>query len=170
MDDGNTTDVVHLDYAKAFDSAYHKFLLAKLESFGLYEKFVRWIRPYLTGRTYRGQLAAVLAQETRIKSGVPEGSVIGSLLFLLLINDLPSVISMLTLPFADDVRMVSPCPKSGLLQSSFYNVWKWLVNWTYLSPLPNASTSLSGRIILSNYPLPLELLAIPYRSQTLLKT
>ncbi len=58
MNDGNTADVVYLDFAKAFDSVNHRFLLAKFESFGLCEKVVRWVRSYLT-------------EETRIKSAIP---------------------------------------------------------------------------------------------------
>ncbi len=48
MNDGNTADVVYLDFTKAFASVNYRFLLAKLESFGLCEKVVRWIRSYLT--------------------------------------------------------------------------------------------------------------------------
>ncbi len=84
MNDGNAADVVYLDFAKAFASVNYRFLVAKLESFGLCEKVVRWIRFYLTGRTYKVQVANALSQETSIKSRVPQGSVIGPLLFLLL--------------------------------------------------------------------------------------
>ncbi len=87
MDDGNTADVVYLYFAKAFDSVNHRFLLAKPELFGLCDKVVRWIRSHLTGRTNRVRVANALSQETRIKSGVPQGSVIGPLLFLLFVND-----------------------------------------------------------------------------------
>ncbi len=76
MDDENTADVAYLDFTKAFDSVKHRFLLAKFESLGLCDKVVRWIRSYLMARTYRMQVACALSQETRIKSGVPHGSVI----------------------------------------------------------------------------------------------
>ncbi len=118
MDDGNTADMVYLDFAQAFASVNHRFLLAKLESVGLFDKVVRWIRSYLTGRTYREQVADALSQETRIKSRVPQESVIRSLLLLLFVNDLSSVITVTTLLFADDVKMVSPHSQSDLLQSS----------------------------------------------------
>ncbi len=97
MDDGNTADVVYLDFAKAADSVNHRFLLAKLESFRLCKEIVRWIRSYLMGRTGRVQVADALSQETRIKSGVPQESLIGPLLFLL---------------------FVSPRSQSGLLQDA----------------------------------------------------
>ncbi len=81
------------------------------------------------GRTYRVQVADVLPQDTGKKNGVPQGSVIGPLLFLLFVNDLQSVIKLATLLFADDVKMVSPHSKSDLLQGSHFNVWNWSVNW-----------------------------------------
>ncbi len=73
-------------------------------------------------------MADVLSQETRIKSGVPQESVIRPLLFLLLVNDLPSVINATTLLFADDVKMVSPRSQTDRLQGSLNNVWNWSVN------------------------------------------
>ncbi len=108
MDDTNTSDVVHLGFAKVFDSVNHRFLLAKLELFVLYEKVVRWIRSYWTRRTYRVQVADVLSQETRIRTWwLPHGSVTGFFLFLQFVNDLPSAINELTLLFVDDdVKMV----------------------------------------------------------------
>ncbi len=106
MDDANTADLVYLDFANAFDSANHRFLVAKLESLGLCKKDVRWIRSYLTGRTYGVQVADALSQEARIK--------IEPLLFLLLINDFPNVINVITLFFVYDVKMVSSRSQSGL--------------------------------------------------------
>ncbi len=50
MDDGHTGDVIYLDFAKAFDSVNHRFLLAKMKSFGLGYVVVRWIKAYLSGR------------------------------------------------------------------------------------------------------------------------
>ncbi len=69
---------------------------------------------------YREELADTLSQETRIKSGVPQGSVIGPFLFLLFVNDLPSAINVAMLLFAEDVKMVSPRSQSDLLRGSLY--------------------------------------------------
>ncbi len=66
-----------------------------------------------------------LSLETSIKSGVPPGLVTGPLLFLLFVNDLPTVITLL---YAEDVKVVSPRSKIGLLSSSLNNFWKWSVN------------------------------------------
>ncbi len=70
-----------------------------------------------------------LSQGTGIKSGVPQRSVIGPLLFLLLVNDLPSVINVITLLYVDDAKMVPPRSKCDLLQGSLYNVWTRSVSW-----------------------------------------
>ncbi len=102
-------------------------------------------------------VADALMQEIRIKSGVPQGSVIGPLLFLLFVNDLPSIINVTTLLFADDVKMVSPRLQNDLLQGSLFNVWNRSVNWG----LPINPTKCNYITIVR---------AIPYRSQTLLKT
>ncbi len=74
-------------------------------------------------------MADALTQETRIKGGKPKGSVIGPLLFLLFVNHLQNLIDVTKLPFADDVKMVSPRSQSDLLQDSLYNVRNRLVNW-----------------------------------------
>ncbi len=87
------------------------------------------IRSHLTGRTYSVQVADALSQETGIKSEILQGSVVGPLQFLLLVNDLSSVIKVTALLFADGVKMVLLQSQSGLLQCSLYKVWNWSVNW-----------------------------------------
>ncbi len=75
------------------------------------------------------QVADAFSQEIRVKSGVPQGSVIGPLLFLFFVSDLPSAINGTTLLFVDDVKMVSPRSQRDRLQGSLHNVWNWSVNW-----------------------------------------
>ncbi len=102
---GNTAGVVYLDFAKAFDSANHRFLLAKPEPFGLCEKSSDGSDPI--GREEL-TVADALSQETKIRSGVHQGLAIGPLLFLVFVNDLPSVITVTTLLFVGDFKIVSP--------------------------------------------------------------
>ncbi len=61
IDDRNTADAVHIDFAKAFDAVNHGFLFEKVELFGLFGKVLRWNRSYLTGRTCRVQMADALS-------------------------------------------------------------------------------------------------------------
>ncbi len=83
---------------------------------------------HVTGRTYRVQVVDALSHEIRIKIGVPKRSVIGPFLFLLYVNDIRSVINVLTPFFADDVKMVSPRSQSGILQN--YVIWGFPINPT----------------------------------------
>ncbi len=71
----------------------------------------------------------MLLQKATFKLGVPQRSVISPRIFLFFVNDLPSVINVTALIFADDVKMVSPRSQSDLLKGFLYNVWNWLVNW-----------------------------------------
>ncbi len=114
--------MVYLDFTNAFDLVNHRFLVAKLESFGLCENVVSWVISFLTGRTYRMKAVDALSQETPIKSWVPQGSVIGPLLFFLFVNNLPNVITVITLLFAYDVKIVSPRSQSDRLQGPLHNV------------------------------------------------
>ncbi len=107
IDEGHTVDVIYLDFAKAFDSVNHRFLLAKMKSFGLDDVVVRWIEAYLSGRVSRVYISGEHSGAIAMHSGVPQGSVLGPLLLLLFVNDLPDVLETLTLLIADDVKMVT---------------------------------------------------------------
>ena len=112
LDNGYGLDVVglYLDYRKAFDSVPHQRLLEKLKEFEIKGKLRVWLEDFLMSRTMtvgvRGafsQLQAVL----RV-SGVPQGSVIGPLLFLLFVNELPNWIKNELRMFADDTKIWCP--------------------------------------------------------------
>ncbi len=85
LDEGHTVDLVYLDFAKAVDSVNHRFLLAKRKSSGIDGAVLNWIKSYLSNRSYQVQIDGVLSEEAPCLSGVPQGSVIGLLLFLLYI-------------------------------------------------------------------------------------
>ncbi len=74
-------DLVYLDFAKAFDSVNHRFLLAKLKASGIDGAVLNWIKSYLSSRSYQVQIDGILSEEAPCHSGVPQGSVIGPLLF-----------------------------------------------------------------------------------------
>ncbi len=90
IDEGHTVDVIYLDFAKAFDSVNHRFLLAKMTSFGHGDVVVRWIEANLSGRVSRAHAGG--EHSIPMHSGVPQGSVIGPILFLYFVNDLPDVL------------------------------------------------------------------------------
>jgi len=99
-------DVIYLDFSKAFDRVPHGKLLFKLECLGFKGPLLAWFRSYLSGRRHRVVIDDEASDFLPVTSGVPQGSILGPLLFLVYINDMPDVISGDTslLLFPDDSR------------------------------------------------------------------
>ena len=94
-----------LDLSAAFDTVDHQILLRKLDNIGIRGKELDWFRSYLTERKQSVVLGAKKSEELTIKSGVPQGSVLGPLLFLIYINDMPKSTTLPTSLFADDTTV-----------------------------------------------------------------
>ena len=90
--------MVYLDFGKAFDKVPHDILIGKIQSFGIYGNLLKWINSYLTKRHQRVVLEWKSSSRLEVTSGVPQGSIMGPLLFILYINDMHSLIKL----FADD--------------------------------------------------------------------
>ena len=87
------TDVVVLDFSKAFDVVPHQRLLHKLDHYGIRGTTLNLIQNFLTNRTQKVAVDGSSSESARVRSGVPQGTVLGPLLFLTYINDLPSTVS-----------------------------------------------------------------------------
>ena len=99
------SDIIYLDFSKAFDSVCPAKLVLKLKKFGIDDPLLAWFYSYLTGRRQRVVINGTFSNWTGVGSGVPQGSLLGSILFLLFVNDMPNVINSATLAmFADDSR------------------------------------------------------------------
>ena len=88
LDNGDRIDAIVVDFSKAFDLVPHGRLLTKIANSGVDARVVVWIREFLLGRTQRVRVGGHLSEEIRVTSGVPQGSVLGPLLFLAYVNDI----------------------------------------------------------------------------------
>ena len=122
-----------LDFSKAFDSVPHERLLLKLDSFGIRGKLLAWIRGFLTCRVQRVVINGSYSSWIQVRSGVPQGSVLGPLLFILYVNDIYSVINHSKHGmFADDLTLYTEVHTSAdckLLQDDLASVLLWSQRW-----------------------------------------
>ena len=110
LESRNQVDAVYLDFEKAFDKVSHKLLLTKLHKFGIRGHLLSWFENYLSGRYQRVTVLGETSDTLPVLSGVPQGSILGSLLFLVYVNDLPHSISgeSTVAIFADDTKCYRP--------------------------------------------------------------
>ena len=104
--EGGCADILYFDFSKAFDSVPHHRLLVKLKNFGIPDDILGIVENFLAGRSMRVKVGDEYSELKYILSGVPQGSVLGPLLFLLFVNDLPEGIKSIIKLFADDVKMI----------------------------------------------------------------
>ena len=105
--EGNCADIFYFDFSKAFDSVPHYRMLTKLANYGLPKSILNIIHDFLTDRSMRIRVGNTLSDVRNVLSGVPQGSVLGPLLFLLFVNDIPDGIKNMLQIFADDVKLVA---------------------------------------------------------------
>ena len=131
IDKGNYGCGVFIDLKKAIDTVNHSVLLKKLEHYGVRGIPLQWFWSYLSGRKQHVSVAGNLSETLEISCGVPQGSVLGPLLFLLYINDLPNISKKLTFfLFVDDTNIYYESSSVLDIQKSvnreLRNIRKWL--------------------------------------------
>ena len=125
----SSVDTIYIDYAKAFDKVDHHILMTKLKLYGLSNEYLLWIKDFLTGRRQAVFINGCYSYEAMVRSGVPQGSVLGPLLFIIFINDLSNHINYSSLlTFADDTKIVLPVSSAldtQLLQKDLDSIISW---------------------------------------------
>ena len=132
IDRGEEVDVIYSDFAKAFDKAPHKRLLSKLKGYGIKGNFYDWIKDFLSNRKQRVVINGKFSHWIRVTSGIPQGSVLGPIMFLIFINDLPDVLNCCMKLFADDAKLYMPiinCHDEEILQQNLHNSDIWAEIW-----------------------------------------
>ena len=98
--------MILIDLQKAFDTINHEILLKKLEAIGFPDKCIRWFRPYLYERIFFTEIENRLSDFRKVSCDVPQGSILGPLLFLIYVNERPQAVKSNLFLYADDTSHV----------------------------------------------------------------
>jgi len=132
LSDSSNADVIYLDYAKAFDKVDHHILIQKLEAIGIAGKLLEWLRSFLSGRKQQVVVDGICSSFADVISGVPQGTVLGPLLFIIFVDDMKEAIkhSILKL-FADDSKLskaIRSLQDQLLLQEDVEAILNWAID------------------------------------------
>ena len=128
---GYETDVIYLDYAKAFDKVDHNILLKKLSLYGITGRLHTWLTQFLRDRTQVVVVDGVKSQPAPVISGVPQGTVLGPILFIIYMNEIENILKEARSgSFADDTRLikaVGSVADTELMQADLTSIVQWSV-------------------------------------------
>ena len=129
LEEGHPVDVFYFDFCKAFDSVPHYRLLTKLENYGITGPTLKIIENFLKDRTMRTVVRGNFSSLKKVLSGVPQGSVLGPLLFVLFINDLPGGLDNVSKLFADDLKLICNADRVNCIKSDLRYLEQWEQLW-----------------------------------------
>ena len=133
LDDDKEVRAIFCDISKAFDRVWHKGLLFKLQSVGISGSLLQWFTDYLYNRKQRVVIPGVSSNWSSVEAGVPKGSILGLLLFLLYINDIVENINSSIRLFADDTTLyiivANPLHAANQLNSDLSKIHQWATKW-----------------------------------------
>ena len=106
IDEGQAFDTIYLDFKKAFDTVSHQRLLTKMKAYGIEGNIYRWTKAFLTNRSQKVRIGYQHSSNSPVISGIPQGSILGPVLFTIFINDLPDCLQSICKIFADDTKYI----------------------------------------------------------------
>lgn len=132
LDTGRSIDCIYLDFKKAFDTVPHNRLLSKLKAYKFSNQILNWINSFLNNRMQRVTVNGEHSEWTRVSSGIPQGSVLGPILFVMFVNDLPDSVNSCMFLFADDTkifRIIENEEDKAILQKDLQSMEEWSKRW-----------------------------------------
>ena len=135
VDEGSPVDIIYLEFKKAFDKVPHQRLLLKVKARGIGNGMINWIEKWLIDRRQRVVVDGEVSNWKSVLRGVPQGSVLRPILFLIYINDLDDDITSKVLKFADDTkvsRKIKSDADTQQLQDDLNKLTKWSEKWQML--------------------------------------
>jgi hypothetical protein len=156
LDSGGCIDVAYCDFMKAFDKVPHHRLLHKLKLYGIGENYRNWIKSFLLNRRQKVTVNGESSDWRNVTSGIPQGSVLGPVLFVLYINDLPASLQHNSEPYlyADDTKIFKGIFKDSdceELQQDIHEMYNWSEKWMLKFHPDKCKTMRIGRSNIDQY-------------------
>ena len=149
IDEGNSVDIVYLDFSRAFYKVPHNKLIQKLEAHGITGSVQEWIKSWLKDRTQLVEIQGAKSRPGKVRSGVPQGSILGPVLFVIYINDLDDdIIIDILRKFADDTKQANKIRNQAdadSFQVSLNKLLDWSKTWGMLFNIDKCKILHCGR-------------------------
>lgn len=132
IEQGNPVDCIYMDFQKAFDTVPHNRLISKMKSYNIHPHTIAWVQDFLTDRVQRVNVNNGQSSWKAVTSGIPQGSVLGPILFVIYINDMPDLVSSDVYLFADDTKIfkiIKTSEDTSLLQKDLDKLTVWSDTW-----------------------------------------
>ena len=121
--------MILIDLQKAFDTVNNNILLKKMEFIGFTEETKKWLKSYLSNRKFKVHIKNTFSEPGNLLCGVPQGSILGPLLFLLYINDMPQAVDCELLLYADDICLIFQHKDITKIESTLNKNYSMLCDW-----------------------------------------
>ena len=132
LDRGGEVNTIYMDFMKAFDKVPHARLMKKMRAYNISETLCKWVEDFLSNRKQCVRVNGSRSSWHDITSGIPQGSVLGPVLFVIFINDLPECVKSSVFLFADDTKLfreIASTDDINILQSDLDSLFKWSKDW-----------------------------------------